>query len=147
MSPLELKELLAEIKAELPVINRTKGVVNDSMLGNCLENHSRDDNQLLIGVLPSYGSIGKDTDNVRQTAICQLMILEKTAYGDLTDDQFWSIFERTYQTAKKVKEILIRKAGEDCLPHFVNIDVNGLDINPIWGLAECNGYSIDFDIT
>ena len=146
MSPIELKELLAEIKAEVTAINKTKGVVSDGQLISKLDEISKDDNQILIGVLPSYGSNGENVDNVRETTICQLMVVEKVSYSDLDEDEFWAVFERAYQSIKLVREIIIRKAGEECLPYLANIDVNSLDINPIWGLSDCNGYSFDFDI-
>ena len=146
MSPIEFRELLAEIKAEIPEINTTIPVIDDSQLVSNLEKRKKSDNLLLVGVLPSYGSEGNNTDHVRQTTMCQLMILEKTDYSNLTADEFWLLFERCYQAIKKVREIIVRKAGEECLPYLVNIDVNGLGIDPVWKKAECNGYSFDFDI-
>lgn len=146
MSPNELKELLAELKAEIPEINKTKGVINDSMLANKLDAHQREDNMILVGVLPEYGSSGTNVDNVKETTMTQLMVLEKTSYSDVDEDEFWDIFQRSYVVMRKIKEAIIRKATEECLPYLSNINVDGLDISPVWGLSDCNGYSIDIDI-
>lgn len=146
MSPKEFRELLAEIKAEIPEIKTIIPVINDSQLVSSLEKRRKEENLLLVGVLPSHGSTGSNTDSVRETTIGQLMILEKTDYSALTADEFWCLFERCYQAIKKVKEILIRKATEDCLPYLAHLDVNSLHIDPEWRKGECNGYSFDFDI-
>ena len=147
MSPNELRELLAEMKAEVPEINSAWGVIDDTHLGNTLENKSKDDNIFLVGVLPSYGSEGDSVDNVKQNTICQFLVVEKTAYGELTPDQFWDVFEKTYQAIEKIKEIILRKASEDCLPYLFNINVNSINIDPVRHKAECNGYSLDFEIS
>lgn len=146
MSPLEFRELLNEIKAEIPEIKTIIPVIDDSQLVNTLEKRKKEDNLLLVGVLPSHGTTGSNTDNVKETTVGQLMILEKTDYSSLTSDEFWLMFERCYQAIKKVREILIRKATEDCLPYLTNLDVNALNIDPEWRKGECNGYSLDFDI-
>lgn len=146
MTPLEFRELLAEIKAEITEIKTIIPVIDDSQLVNSLEKRRKDDNLLLVGVLPSHGTTGSNTDNVRQTTVGQLMILEKTDYSALTSDEFWLLFERCYQAAKKMREILIRKATEDCLPYLTMLDVNSMNIDPVWKKGECNGYSFDFDI-
>ncbi|WP_049037518.1 hypothetical protein [Elizabethkingia anophelis] len=146
MSPNELRELLAEMKAEVTEINSAWGVIDDTHLGNTLESKSKDDNIFLVGVLPSYGSEGTSADNVKQNTACQFLILEKTSYSELTPDQFWEVFEKTYQAIEKIKGIILRKASEECLPYLYNIDVNSINIDPVRHKAECNGYSIDFEI-
>lgn len=146
MSPNELRELLAEMKAEVPEINSAWGVIDDTHLGKTLESKSKDDNIFLVGVLPSYGSEGTSADNVKQNTACQFLILEKTSYSELTSDQFWEVFEKTYQAVEKIKKIILRKASEECLPYLYNIDVNSINIDPVRHKAECNGYSIDFEI-
>lgn len=146
MSPFELRELLIEIKTTIASINKSIPVVDDSMLANSINKLEKSDNMILVGVLPSYGSDGQNVDNVRTTVVTQLMVLEKCDYSDLTEDEFWELYERTYQTMQSVKDMIVQKVSEDCPSYLINIDVNSLDIDPVWGKAECCGWAMDLDI-
>lgn len=146
MSPIEFRELLTEIKAEIPEIKTIIPVINDSQLVNSLEKIRKEQNLILVGVLPSHGTTGSNTDNVKPTTVGQIIILEKCDYSSMTQDEFWLVFERCYQAVTGVREILIRKAMEDCLPYLTGLDVNSLNIDPEWKKGECNGYSFAFDI-
>lgn len=146
MSPLELYELLQELKAEIPEINSAWIVVDDSQLIKNLGEKSRDDTLFLVGILPSYGTNGNSADAYKDTAVSQLMILDKTDYGDLKDDDLVALFERTYQVAKAVKLALLRIATEECRIYLSGLEVNSLDLDPVWKKAECNGWSLDLEI-
>ncbi len=145
MSPKELQELLIEIKSEIPEINSTWLVVDDSQLGNTLENKSLSDNAYLIGVMPNYGTLAKNQDNYKETITSQLLILEKTDYSELTQDEFIAVFERTYQIMRKVKLLLISKMEERCYSQLYNLDVDALDAFPVWKKSQCNGWSLDLE--
>ena len=146
MSPFELRELLIEIKTVIASINKTIPVIDDSMLTNKISKLEKDDNMLLVGVLPSYGSDGQNVDNIRTTTVTQLMVLEKCDYSDLTEDEFWELYERTYQTMQTVKELIVLKVSNNCPTYLANIDVNSMDIDPVWAKAECCGWSMDLEI-
>ncbi len=145
MSPFELRELLAEIKTGTTGINKSFPVVDDSMLANKVSEIGNDDNMILVGVLPSYGSAGQNVDNVRTVPVTQLMILEKCDYSGLTEDQFWEVYERTFQTMQRVKDLLVEKVSDDCPTYLMNINVNSLDMNPVWGYVECCGWTMDLE--
>lgn len=143
MSPKQFKELLAELKAAVGAINSTMTVVDDSQLATRMQNKSTLDNIILVGVLPEYGHSGANVDSYKQNMTGQLLIVEKTDYSDLDDDQFIDLFERCYQAAEEVKKKLLALASTGCYPMLMMLDINSLDIYPVWKKAECNGYSID----
>lgn len=145
MSPFELREMLVELKAKTPGINKILPVVDDSMLANKVGNLTKSDNMILVGVLPSYGSNGQNVDNVRTVPITQLMILEKCDYSGLTEDKFWELYERTYQTMQSIKDEIVQMVSEDCPGYLVNIDVNSMNIDPVWGKVECCGWTMDLE--
>ena len=145
MSPFELREMLVELKAKTPGINKILPVVDDSMLANKVSDLSSSDNMVLVGVLPRYASNGQNVDNVRTVPVTMLMVLEKCDYSGLSEDQFWEKYERTFQTIQKIKDEIIRMVSDDCPGYLSAIDVNSMEITPVWGKVECCGWTIDLD--
>ncbi|MBT0549187.1 hypothetical protein [Riemerella anatipestifer] len=143
MSPKLFYELLQEIKAELPGINKAWLVVDDSQLGNTLESREKEDNAYLVGVLPSYGTEAINVDAIGDTVTTQILVLEKTDYSELTEDEFIAVFERTYHLMKKVRDLLIVKISDPCYMPTARLDLNGLDFDPVWKKSQCNGWSLD----
>ncbi|MDY3362629.1 hypothetical protein PG623_01300 [Riemerella anatipestifer] len=143
MSPKLFYELLQEIKAEVPGINKAWLVVDDSQLGNTLESREKEDNAYLVGVLPRYGTEAINVDAIGDTVTTQILVLEKTDYSELTEDEFIAVFERTYHLMKKVKDLLIVKISDPCYMPTDRLDLNGLDFDPVWKKSQCNGWSLD----
>lgn len=146
MSPLQLKALLEEIKNAIPGINKSWTVVDDSQLSKKISDCDDEDNMLLVGVLPNYGTTGANADSYRDTTQSMIMVLEKTDYSDLDDDEFIDLFERTFQVARAVRNYILEISSEGCNSALRNIFVDSLTIEPIWKKADCNGWSINFDI-
>lgn len=145
MSPKQLNEFIQEVKAQVEGINSAWVVVDDSQLGNTLEKKSKDSNAYLVGVLPSYGS-RVYSGSMRQTTISQLLIVEKTDYSELSQDDFIDIFERTYQLANEVIKIITNMAESGCYPQFYHLDLDNINMSPVWKKSQCNGWAIDLDM-
>lgn len=145
MSPKQLKELLSEIKSSVPGINAAFPVVDDSQLATKIENKSTFDNIMLIGVLPQYGRNGVNVDSSKRDLAGMLLIVEKTDYSDLSDDDFIDLYERTFVVAEAVEKHLLNNASEGCYSTLSFLDVNSIIIRPVWKKAGCNGYSLEFD--
>ncbi len=146
MTPKEFREFIQETKTEIEGINRAWIVVDDSQLGQSLEQRSKEDNAYLIGVLPSYEPQVRNSDNVKSAIISQILVLEKTDYSELTEDEFIDVFERTYQIAKSVAERLQNKLDGGCFFAGEMLLLEDLEIIPIWKKSQCNGWSINFSI-
>lgn len=144
MTPKEFREFIQETKTEIEGINRAWIVVDDSQLGQSLEQRSKEDNAYLIGVLPSYEAQVRNSDNVKSAIISQILVLEKTDYSELTEDEFIDVFERTYQIAKSVAERLQNKLDGGCFFGGSMPLLEELEIIPIWKKSQCNGWSINF---
>lgn len=146
MSPKEFREFLHETKTAINGINKAWLVVDDSQLGNTLEQSLQSDNAYMVGVLPSYGSKGRSIDAVQGTMVSQIFIVEKTDYSDLTDDDFIDVFERTYQLAIAVRDRLVEVLASGCYAGNGNLDLDNLEIVPVWKKSQCNGWSIYFNL-
>jgi hypothetical protein len=141
MTPLELKELLSEIKSGIPEIKRTISLIDDSDLSDFTENLVSSE-MALIGVIPSYGHRGK-IGAYRTVPVFQLDIIEKTDYSAIDNDQYVQLYERTLKIMFQVRDFLLEKVEEGCYPMLSNIDVTSLEIDPIKKKSQCNGWSMD----
>lgn len=146
MTPKEFREFIQETKTEIEGINRAWIVVDDSQLGQTLEQRSKEDNVYLIGVLPSYEPQVRNSDNVKDAIISQILVLEKIDYSELTEDEFIDVFERTYHIAKRVEERLQNKLDGGCFFGGSMPLLEELEIIPVWKKSQCNGWSINFSI-
>lgn len=141
MTPIELKAMLSELKAEIPEIERTICLVDDSDLADFTENLSTSE-MALVGVIPSYGHLG-EISKFRTVPVFQLDIIEKTDYSALDNDQYVMLFERTLKILFRVRDLLLAKMEDGCYPMLSNIEVTSLQIDPIKNKSQCNGWSMD----
>lgn len=147
MSPLQFNNLLQELKNRVPGIGAAWMVVDDSQLTKNLSDRSQDENTFLVGVLPNYGNTGDNADAWRETTQGLILILDKTDYSELSQEDFIQVFEDTYQKAKAVKMAIIEMVTEGCNSALRFLEVSSLQMEPEWKKAQCNGWSLSFDIT
>lgn len=142
MTPIELKELLSEIKSDIPEIKKTISLIDDSDLADFVAEMSSSDNMALVGVIPSYQHSG-EIGAFKILPVFQLQIIEKTDYSALDNDQYVMLYERTLQVIFKVRDFILDKIEEGCYPLLSDLDVTGLVIDPIKKRAQCNGWTLD----
>ncbi|MHA7822469.1 hypothetical protein ACVVIH_06875 [Chryseobacterium arthrosphaerae] len=143
MRPLELKEMLSEIKSENSEINRCITLVDDSDLADFMSDVSPSNNMLLVGVIPSYGHKG-NISSFKMLPVFQLQVLEKTDYSALNNDAFVLLFERTLIVAEKVRDFVFDKIEDGCYPMLSGLSLGNIEIDPVRAKTSCNGWSIDF---
>lgn len=141
MTPLELKEMLSEIKSEIPEIKRTISLIDDSDLSEFASDMITSE-MALVGVIPSYEHVGK-IGAFKTLPIFQLDIVEKTDYSAINNDEFVALYERTLKIMFKVRDFVLEKIEDGCYPMLSNIDVTSMTIDPIKKKAQCNGWSMD----
>lgn len=148
MGPLNLKNLLTHLNTEIDEINKDWIVINDSHVGQILSEVSTNENIFLIGLLPNYDTQGQDSDNFRTVAFSQLLILEKTDYSDLNQEQFLEVFQRTFAVTEQIRDLLIEYSAEkQCqFPYLMQLDINSLRMEPIYKLSQCNGWSLEIEM-
>lgn len=146
MSPLQFNTLVTQLKDSIAEINSAWMVIDDSQLVKTLAEKYKEDNMFLVGVLPNYGTNGSNADSYRGSVSAMLFVFEKTDYSDLDQEQFLSVFERTYQVAIAVRERILNLATKECSGFLNHIIVDSINIKAEWRKSDCNGYSISFDI-
>jgi hypothetical protein len=141
------KGYLQELQNTIAAINRNRMVIDKSQLTKYLNDHQSTQNYLLIGVLPDFSGKASDPENFMLTNTTQLMVLSKTTYSEHNYDQFYQIFEDTYD----VVELIVQKLITDSLNGCTNLrflDAQSIQIQPVWNESACNGWKIlfNFDI-
>lgn len=148
MDPLSLQNLLTHFQNQIAEINKTWMVINDSHVGNILSEVSIEDNMFLVGILPVYGTDAENSDNFRTVTYGQFLIVEKTDYGNLSQQDFIDVFQRTFKVAEMIRNALIEYSAEkQCeFPYLMQLDINSLQMDAVYKLSECNGWSLEFEI-
>ena len=141
MTPIELKEMLAEIKSEIPEIMKTISLIDDSDLSDFAAEMMTSE-MVLVGVIPSYEHVGK-IGAFKTLPIFQLDIVEKTDYSAINNDEYVALYDRTLRIMFKVRNFVLEKIEEGCYPMLSNIDVTSMTIDPVKKKAQCNGWSMD----
>lgn len=146
-----LYEFLIEKKAEITELNTVKLVVDESEIINDLSAHKESDNMILVGVIPAFdNSPTKNEDAIAQNNYLMFMILEKTNYAKFKSmDDRVSLWNRTQQVMGKFYESLIeaKTTGANGLcPEFHELDISSIRIDPVWMLAQCNGWMLTVTI-
>ena len=139
----QLKSYSDEIKTAISAIKTVKVVVDESQLVDKIRSLKSEDNQILMTVIPEYDTSGSsDLDNVSHNNYLAFLVLEKVNYKALTDGQELDVWQRTLQSIKLLEQKLLMDAstGNGTCPAFAHLDVRSLRIEPVWKLAECNGY-------
>ena len=145
MTPVQLNNFLEEVKNSFDEITDTNFVYDDSELVDTMAELNYSSKQILIGVLPEHSHSGR-LDSVKMNNICQFLILEKVDYSDFPRIKKVELYERTLNTAQKLRDYILNKISESCTSIFDNIEVNTINIVPVGKKADGNGYSLEFEI-
>ncbi|MBL87226.1 MAG: hypothetical protein CMO82_11270 [Winogradskyella sp.] len=127
-------------------INRNRIVVVKSQLTKFLNSHKKNQNLLLLGILPDFSGKGNDADSFKLVNITQFYILKKTTYSEVDHDELMEIYEETYIVIEKV----LKKILEDSLSYselrFLN--TNSIKLEPVFDMDGCNGWKLmlNFDM-
>ncbi|OBQ56111.1 hypothetical protein JJL45_05140 [Tamlana sp. s12] len=143
-----LRGYSTRLKDFIPAINFDKVIVDDTQMVNFLQDRSRLDNQLLFTVIPDFNPTGTNLDNLQFQSQTLMLVLYKTNYSDISHDEFLDIMQETLLTAVAIKEKMIddklNYTAAGCL-YMKQLNANSITIKPVWGKAECNGWSIEFN--
>lgn len=140
----ELRTYVAEKKAQLAGVNKAFVVVEKGELVKFLSDLTRDDNQILVAVMPDARSKAKDEDNISMNNALAFLFLEKTEYSVINQDEWLDIFERTQVTALEFVKMIVDEISTGGCDFNRYLDPNNMSIEPESGLDSCNGWSVEF---
>lgn len=131
----------------IPDLKKFILVVDDSQLVKEMSNVTFDDNLILVGFIPSHKADGTNVDNVQNRDFCLWMVLNKVDRND-GQEAFIASFKRCQLAAKEIeKQMLTDKPnlGDGCTM-MRQLQLATIDINPVWALAGCDGYEINYQL-
>jgi hypothetical protein len=146
-TPNDLREFLAVCKAQIPVINYVKPVIDDSQMSNDVNQVKKSDNLLLYGVLPDYGGDSGEEDGLMMDNGLDFLVLKKVQYSDITHDDFIDVMQETLMAARElVKLVYAEKNKPNTCSKFYFVKEGKEQITPVWAKAGCNGYMVSFNL-
>lgn len=142
---LSFREAIVEIVSQIPEINKTRFVVTDDQLADYLNEHKKQENTLLMCLVPTYQSFG-EKDAIKMTSYFQFFILEKVDYKEMkNEDDFLQVFIRTQRVLRHFMKTMIEYQQGDCSYPFEDLKENTIVIRPVRNKAQCNGWEIQID--
>ena len=139
----QIATFLESVKDEIPGINKTFLFIDDSHLTSHLRDVSESDNSILVGIIPSHDTQGNDVDTVQYVDYLLFMILNKRDSRNYAETI--TKLANAQSITKKFVQKLLSDATDDSKPcsFLKKLDANSISIDPIWDLAQCDGYSIE----
>jgi len=139
-----LKTYADEIQSQIAGINLNKMVTSEKQLSKYINDLQKDDNALMLTLLPNFGNNSPaSADSFRLKAYMEFMIVEKTDYSELTDEEFVSQYDRLFDIANSVANKLLEDHIEGCgIMRF--LDPTSIQIVDVYNSSQCNGWTVIF---
>ncbi len=143
----QLQDFLQENQTEIAAINSNYTFIDDSQLTAILRDSATDDNTILVGLLPSFKIEGANLDAVYTRNHLLFMLLNKVDRNE-SHEALLTTMQQIHEAVKLFIKKLINDATDDAKPcHLAKmIDVNSIQIDPIWKLAGTSGYTIEMQL-
>lgn len=140
----EFKNYMDEIQAEIAGINLNKMVTSEKQLSKYITDLQREDNALMLGLLPNFGNNSPaNADTFKLRGFTELMIMEKTDFSELTDDEFVNQYDRLFEIAVAVQNKILEDHTEGCgIMRF--LDPSSVQIVDVYNNSQCNGWTVIF---
>ena len=143
----QLKAFGAVLQDAIPAIGFNNTVVDDSQLVKDLRNITPEHGHILYMVIPSANNEGND-DALRKNNRVQLLLLQKSDKS-ITHEAFLQVMQQTQETALEIERIMLAQKTEPSnagCTFMVWLQESSISIDPIWNYAECDGWSIEFNM-
>lgn len=139
-----LKTYADEIQSQIAGINLNKMVTSEKQLSKYINDLQKDDNALMLTLLPNFGNNSPESaDSFRLKAYMEFMIVEKTDYSELTDEEFVKQFDRLFLLAEAVANKLLEDHVNGCgIMRF--LDPTSIQIVDVYNSSQCNGWTVIF---
>lgn len=104
---------------------------------------------VLIIIIPSADSKGKDVDNIIESETIIMFILGKIDESSEDDDDFIDNMEIFQNTVTELKELMIAdKQDTESGCHLMKgLDLSSIHTDPEYNYLGCNGYSLSCNVT
>ncbi len=139
----ELKLYTTQIQEAIPAIKTSHLLLNEAEVVKYLSGMKKTDNQLMLVIIPDARTKARNEDSIVMNNALGFFFLEKTELSTSQGPDWLAIFERTQETAVEFIRKLIRDKNWGSCGFNRDLDVNNISIEPITGLASCNGWTVE----
>ncbi|WP_116787617.1 hypothetical protein [Flavobacterium psychrotrophum] len=148
ISRQQLIQLAEDAQQAIPEIKRVETVVTAEELAKLLNDHSEEQNILMLCLWPYKKMTGAE-DRAMWSNTMGFFFLTKTDYSEFDREGLLQIFDSTELTAKRfVEKLLSDKADNASI--FCNalsfLDENSISVDPVKALNGCNGHYVEFTL-
>lgn len=144
MTIAEIRAILPTMQAEIPSINFSELIIDDSQLTEFLQKRNKDDNNMLFFIIPEHSTKGSD-DSIISITNCQILIMNKYS-GKINHEQFLDVMQSTEDASFAVRNwMLAHKANYPCGLFAKLVDSSCL-ITTVYNFVSCNGHSLIFNV-
>lgn len=141
----DFKNYMDEIQAQVPGINLNKLVTSEKQLSKYISDLESEDNALMLGLMPNFGNNSPQSgDHFRLRGFTELMIMEKTDFSELTDEEYVAQSDRIFEIANAVKNKLLEDHLEGTCNLLRFLDPTSIQIVDVYDNSQCNGWTVVF---
>lgn len=143
----EFKTYLQTFVTRIEAITKVKLVTTENQLVKYI-NDFEDTDIVLVGIIPSADSKGRDVDNLIEMETVLLFILGKINSSSQNEDDEFSKMETFQNTITALKSLLVadKENTEIECTLMKGLDLNSIHTDPEYNYLGCNGYSLAFNI-
>lgn len=143
----DIEDLSSAIKNNIDGINFKEMVATIPDIVTHLAQRSKHDNHLLFATTPKYGNTKNNIDNPGKISYCEFLLVDKINYTSTPSKELLQKSQIILDKVVEIEEYLKNFKHDydtDIACKFRNINIASINIEPVWYLAECNGWSINF---
>jgi len=140
----QLQQFLNQATESINGINKNFLFIDDSHLASVLKDVAETDNALLLGIIPSHDIAGSNLFTAKSQDFLLFMVVNKRDKR-LGYEQQMQLLTKAQAIARLFLLFLIEKSTAEDQPcnMFSELDLNSVSIDPVWDLAQCDGYAIE----
>lgn len=139
----ELQAYRQELEDALAGVKTSHLVLDEGEVVNYLSDMKKSDNQIMLMVMPDARTNARDEDSVIMNNALGFLFMEHTDYSRDRQLEWIATFERTQATAVEfIRKLIQDKSSGSCDFHRY-LNVNNISLEPITGLASCNGWTVE----
>jgi hypothetical protein len=144
---LLIKDYADQIMQEIPEFTKSLIVMDDSQLNKIISGITTKDGFVLVGFIPSHKLEGKTADDVKTKDRSLWLVLHKVDRDKGLVYLFDKMVSSQALTKKLVKKMLNDSVMTDNTCGLMRmLLVPSLSIDPVWSLAGCDGYEINYEL-
>lgn len=144
----QILDFISQAKTEIPAINFTDLVADDSELVSILKDRKETENHYLIGVIPDYNLQGNE-NTLKWNNKLMFMVLSKASSRSITKAERNTIIGETQETAKALVYFLLeKKSGDngDFCGIMNEVVEESIAMSVVWEKAQCHGWIVEMDL-